>query len=277
LQLTDSESILKRVRQTYSELESYSDIGTVFLHGLGDRITEFKTYFVRPKKVRFEWQTRFTEPDKVPSFLKATGVSHGTVWSDGVDSYCSVFGQKSSEQNLAFAIAAGTGEASVSLTMLNLLLLPADLESGVHEYWTAKLNASGFTVPEEAAANRVENFVPWHEMSASNVVGSEDVDGCLCHHIVGTTDTENDTEAWIDKDTYLVRRLRIKSVSPADFAQQFLAMATEMTEKAGIPLDKLTGINTVLNSDICHQYNYRQVSMNQPLPDQLFNSDLADK
>src|ERR1019366_8874959 len=107
-------------------------------HGLGDRITEFKTYFVRPKKVRFEWQTRFTEPDKVPSFLKATGVSHGTVWSDGVDSYCSVFGQKSSEQNLAFAIAAGTGEASVSLTMLNLLLLPADLESGVHEYWTAK-------------------------------------------------------------------------------------------------------------------------------------------
>ena len=56
----DVDAILKSLSEKYLAIDSYSDVGTVETVNQPPsscgRQLEFKTYFVRPDKVRFEWR-----------------------------------------------------------------------------------------------------------------------------------------------------------------------------------------------------------------------------
>ena len=77
--MADPESILKDVRQKYLSFESYSDVGTVeIVPSVGEQSLEFKTYFVRPARFRFEWHdAHFVWKYACPLFASPTTMLGG--------------------------------------------------------------------------------------------------------------------------------------------------------------------------------------------------------
>src|ERR1700679_879053 len=107
----EPESILERVRKKYLELDSYCDEGTISTDGVirGEAYTnktEFKTYFARPDKVRFEWQRSKDNP-----FSKAD-VDKNVIWSNGSSTRDVFLGRQRKHKSLSMALAGATGVSS---------------------------------------------------------------------------------------------------------------------------------------------------------------------
>jgi len=112
----NAESVLKSVIEKYRSFASYADHGTV------DRVPSascesinFKTFFVRPNKVRFDWRDRHPH--------------NNTIWSNGKNSYSWFLGELEQEENLELAMAGATGVSSGSVLMIVQLLFPESVET----------------------------------------------------------------------------------------------------------------------------------------------------
>jgi len=248
------EAILARVKAKYLEFDSYSDEGVVITDRTCDEEPytnkmEFKTYFTRPDKVRFEWEesreNRFYNPD--------TGNS--AIWSNGIETRDVFLGRKRQHESLSMAMAAATG---VSKGAVNMILIPLlNLDSDLRWFWA--------------------------DMKDARVTEEEQVGGFHCHHIVGTTQHTNDVEAWIGQDDYMVRRLRRKLVITSEFREYAHKRGIEALRNFGLPQKQIDEVIQVHNAtrrpdteEHYEDYIYNKIRINQPLSDSLFNSGPDD-
>jgi hypothetical protein len=98
------ETTIERVKAKYLECDSYSDEGIVSTDradedGRYTNKTEFKTYFARPNKVRFEWEAsrenRFYNPE----------IGKNVIWSNGIKTNDIFLGRKREHESLSMAMA----------------------------------------------------------------------------------------------------------------------------------------------------------------------------
>ena len=115
--------------------------------GLGTP-TEFKTYFVSPNKIRFEWRSWH------PHQSKSVTPNLNVIVSDGIKSQ-SLFLGELRELSLSLAIGGATGVSSGAVHMILKLLMPD----------CVKLNKV------------------WFEFVTASIEGEEEISGALCHHI----------------------------------------------------------------------------------------------
>jgi len=115
----DADSILKSVAESYLAMRSYCDSGSVEIveGNPSDRKyrLEFKTYFVRPNKVRFEWH------DLLPD--------QKAIWTNGLNSYQNFLGRSELVDEFWVAIAMATGVSHLSVLKILKLLLPECIET----------------------------------------------------------------------------------------------------------------------------------------------------
>src|ERR1700736_5534956 len=71
----------------------------------------------------------------------------------------------------------------------------------------------------------------WFQMRNAKLVEDEDVNGFSCYHLVGSTLKTDDKEAWIDKDNFIVRRLKaITNMDAKEVEDQYTAMMAAIKE-----------------------------------------------
>lgn len=166
--------ILKRVAKTYEGCKSYSDTGvvkTVFVQATGNRTTMkfFQTAFVRPGRFRFEYVEQ--QNGRGDQYI---------VWRDGkrVETWWDVKPGVEKSESLRMALAGATGVSGRSAQTVPNLLLPTEVWGG---RFTDTL----------ADAKRVENA---------------DLGLTECFRVEGKLGDLPQTY-WIDKETFLVRRI----------------------------------------------------------------------
>jgi len=237
-----SESILKNVQESYLSFESYSDVGSVdIVPSFATTLIEFKTFFSRPSKVRFEWR------DWHPYFGKDRPPNENIIWSDGDNSYKCFSGDRTRTQNLSLAIGGATGVSSGAVHKILKLLMPSCIA----------LNSA------------------WYDMHEVRILQDESVHGFSCYHLLGTVKRVNDTEAWISRDDLLVRRIRATNeINAVDNEKQFARRLAELTE-LGIRNENLPK-PTFGVSQYYQEYNYREIKINSPLPEELFKFDFPE-
>jgi hypothetical protein len=105
-----------------------------------------------------------------------------------------------------------------------------------------------------------------------------------CLHIIGTNENSDDTEAWIEKDNFLVRRIKqtivITEAKCAEIRAEMLtdeniAALRDALTKAGLSADMIEQAVASQSSAFeprtyQHIYDYTSVSVNQPIGDSAF-------
>lgn len=169
----EPEAIIKEMKARYLTLESYSDSGTVKnIPPVGKASTEFKTYFERPSRVRFEWRSWH------PHFGKRLEPDDNVVFSDGSSHRCYFLGEDSDAESLEMILSAAFGVSSASSLAILKLLVPDCIT--VKNYW----------------ANMTDL-----EMDDSDQLQFP------CYHIKGSPSRGGLNEVWIKKDDLTVRRV----------------------------------------------------------------------
>jgi len=237
----NAESILKSVIEKYRSFSSYADVGTVeTLPSQTKSEIEFKTYFMRPNKVRFDWRDWH-------SLDKTTPADENAIWSNGKNSYAWFLGELEHEESLGLAMAGATGVSSCSVLMILQLLFPECVET---------------------------NSV-WFEMQNMQIE-SQELTGLHCYHLVGTETKPDDTEAWISKEDLIVRRLISKTEITAEEDRAFFEETVEMLKAEGRPKEywptKPTGARKYYD-----EFNYQEVKINEPIADAIFEFDPTKK
>jgi outer membrane lipoprotein-sorting protein len=179
--------ILERVARTYSECRSYRDSGvveTIFIRTDRKRTVKkpFSTAFVRPDRFRFEYsEDQCEEQDKY------------IIWQDGdeVLTWWDIRPGIEEPPSLGMAIAGATGVSSGSANTIPALLLPKEI--------------CGYAVVDLAGAKRIDDATCEKDE---------------CFRIEGDW-FGSPTTIWIDKATYLIRRI--------DSSHQFEDFRTEDT------------------------------------------------
>jgi outer membrane lipoprotein-sorting protein len=229
------EHILNKVIDTYASMESYSDVGTVDrVPPIGQTSLEFKTFFAKPNNMRFEWRSWH------PHFGKDEPANESVVWSNGDQSHMWFLG-KLRHYELVSAVAGAFGVSSMSVAMISNLFL----------------------------AERLEYRGEWTTMRDIKMLSDENIGNFCCYHLVGSTEEPDDKEAWVSKEDFVVRRLRtLTGITEAVNAQR-AAMLEQMRQPSmQIPIKKKCA-----GQQFYLEYNYTEVAVNQPLPDDLFNYD----
>lgn len=170
-------AVVNKMAARYAALSSYQDTGIVMntgdaLHGEGETVVRFKTYFTRPRFFRFDWvdYSSVTAEERL-----------NVIWSDGKRtfgyySWDNPAVEKYSTVGLGIASATGVSRGSAQ-TILSLLLK----------------SVGGFRVIE------VSN--PW-------VVGEERFEGENCYIVRGTHPLNFPIDFWISKRDFLIRKLK---------------------------------------------------------------------
>jgi hypothetical protein len=210
--------------------------------------TDFKTYFVRPDKVRSEWQTG-GEP------FNGQITETNVIWSSGSKTKDISFGRQREHKSLSMALASAHGVSSGAVSMILTLLLPEGLG----------LNPTGY----------------WGNMTDTRLLGEQEVSGFKCYHIVGSTLDKDDAEVLIDKEDFLVRSLRTRHVMTSEMRKSSHNTALEVAKTSGIPQGKLDLLERAYacaslagstSSPYYNKYKYSKVSINEALSDDLFTS-----
>jgi outer membrane lipoprotein-sorting protein len=171
-QLT-AEQILQRVASTYAKCRSYQDSGlveTIFIETdreWTEKIS-FKTAFVRPDRFRFEYaESKCEEQNKY------------IIWQDGdeVLTWWDISPGIKEPPSLGMAIAGATGVSYGSANTIPALFLPKEI--------------CGYAVVDLAGAKRIDDATCEKDE---------------CFRIEGDW-FGSPTTIWIDKATYLIRRI----------------------------------------------------------------------
>jgi outer membrane lipoprotein-sorting protein len=164
--------ILERMAQVYATCNSYRDAGvvkTVFIEASGRRTVEkpFKTAFVRPESLRFEYRDEGSDNHRY------------IVWSQGndVQTWWDVTPGIKRPVSLELALAGATGVSGGSAQTVPCLLLPDKV--------------GGLRLTDLAEAQRIED---------------DRIDRADCFRIQGK-EVDAPTVLWIDKTTHLLRRI----------------------------------------------------------------------
>lgn len=228
----NAESILQAVQEKYLSISSYSDFGTVDTVP-GHTPTEFRTYFVRPSKFRFEWR------EWHPYFGKKKSSNDAAIWSDGNECYEWFLG-KLERTDRASAVAGATGVSSASVLMILGVLYP----------------------------ELIDYNDPWLKMRDIEQLEDEKIRSHSCLHLMGTTTKRNDQEVWIGKTDYIVHRLRTR----AEITAEEIRLMAEECEQSGVN-NFSTADEQIVARNFCDEYNYHEITINQPLSDDLFAYD----
>ena len=204
--------ILERMAKTYAGCKSYRDsgVGRTALRGVDVNVVQekpFATAFVRPDKFRFEYTE--VRPEK--------RISHYIVWRQGDDvrTWWDIQPGVKKPESLGFALAGATGVSGGTAHTVPNLLLPAEVQ--------------GRSLKDLAEATRIED---------------ETLDKTECYRVKGKFGPFPVT-VWIDKATYLVRRIDSEKVFPTFTSQETITydptLDGEVSEKLlaiGLPDDK---------------------------------------
>lgn len=249
----NGQDLLKKVRDVYANFDSYTDVGTVESPDLPGPGLEFQTYFKRPLKFRFHWLSWH------PYFGKTKPANENTVWSNGQTFTSSYHGQIKHPKSLAMLVAGATGISQSSVNHILNILVPDAL----------KLSHN------------------WHEMTEVKSLSKETVHDAECFHIIGTIKNSEDCELWLEKETYIVRRLKETIVITEEMSAKMRAeqqskgrieMMTKALTKAGLSDENIAETIAHLKTDAFkpttyrHIYDYPKVTVNEPIDDALFNS-----
>lgn len=169
--------IITQTINAYAECKTYRDSGTVtslFVMDNGKNNTTerpFKTAFVRPGRFRFEFTNGQGDPQR-----------RYIIWSQGMDvrTWWDVKPGIEKPESLAMAISGANGVSGGSALTIPGLLMPNEVSSGIFAY--IKI-FRGLTLADEATLGTVECF--------------------RIEAMYG----QRPTTVWIDKKTYLVRRI----------------------------------------------------------------------
>jgi len=240
------DSILKSVEEKYLSFQSYSDEGTVetfYEHPFDcEQLLEFKTYFVRPEKMRFEW--RYWDQ----YFGKSKPPSENAIWTNGRNSFETFVGESEPVHKFSLALAGATGVSFGSVLMILKLLIPGCVTTNSM----------------------------WYQMHGASVLPGIDVDGSPCYHLLGSENNHNDTEAWIRKNDLIVLKLRSRNELTQEHAEKAFIETCEELKKNKVPEDKwLTKpMGTV---KYYHDYIYKQVNVDEPIRDEVFDTEPTRK
>lgn len=174
-----ADAIVSRMQSTYADCKSYRDEGevsSVYLKKDGQQTQRkpFKTWFVRPKLFRFEFQDQAG-----PGAGKWTRY---VVWADGqkIRTWWSVLARLKEFDSIESALAGPTGVSGGSAVNIpGLLMTEMQWGSGLRRLADAKL------------------------------LGTEKIGDAECYKIDAgaKTDASRRQTLWIDRKTFLIRRL----------------------------------------------------------------------
>ncbi len=250
-------NILERVAETYASFHSYSDTGTVDSVDSPGVPIEFQTDFKRPLYFRFNWLSWH------PKFGKTRPAKETTIWSDGKQFITSFHGEFEAAERFSLLVAGATGISKGAVHIILNVLSPESL--GLYS--------------------------PWHEMSDVVRLDDQTLDfpeqsGSVrdCYHIRGTSRAVDDTDVWVEKDTFIVRRVKETSVITEQQCEEMRAFAQRQDQvemmvralkKEGIAeeviAETIAGLATVFKPRTHFtEYNYKSVRVNQALEDIVF-------
>ncbi|CAN5576227.1 hypothetical protein BH11CYA1_BH11CYA1_21060 [soil metagenome] len=242
----NGQTILAKVIETYSSFETYSDIGTVESPDSSGISLEFQSDFRRPFCFRFHWLS-------LPSQLgKKMTAQETTIWSDGEHFTSRFQGELAETESFSLLVAGATGISKGSVHVILNLLIP---------------NAIGL-------------YHPWPEMT--DVKRLDDQDNC--YQIIGTSRGVDDTRVWIEKETYVVRRLKESNVVTEQKCEEMRAysqqpeqveMMVNALKKQGISEDMIAatinGLDTMFKpTTYVSDYRYNSVTVNHSLAKSVF-------
>lgn len=186
--------------------------------------------------VRFEWLSWH------PHFGKEEPPMECALWSNGESTHSWFLNQERTAENLLMAIGAVTGVSNGSVHLILMLLLP--------EYAPKK-------------------FI-WSEMKDIRLLKEEVIHKCPCYHLLGSTRKPEDTEAWISKDEFMVRRLRKHTEHTEEERKALFDRVAKAVEKAGRPIDEALSAIKGGSDKYSTEYSYVEVDTNIALDDELF-------
>jgi hypothetical protein len=170
--------IIKQMAERYATASTYQDTGvveTVVEGALPRRSSDvsFKTYFTRPRKLRFEWAE--ISPTSLPG--------RSVIWSDGVKAHAYHNydpGKVETEEDLSMAVAGATGVSLGSAYTVPELLLKG---------------TGGFSLTE---------------LARLTLKGQERFEGEECYVLEGYHPSGEAWQLWVGKTGFLLRKLRTR-------------------------------------------------------------------
>ena len=180
--VTTPEQLARKMAEQYSSISSYQDYGVVeTIEKSGRRRTNlsFKTYFTRPRLLRFQWVDH--------TALSAPGRS--IVWYDGRQAYgyhAYEPDKVEKEESLSMAVAGATG-----ISLGSAHTVPALLTTEI----------GGFTL---------------RDLEKLTLSGQERFEGEDCYILKGNHPNGDTYELWVSKSDYLLRKLREPSTDGFD-------------------------------------------------------------
>lgn len=230
----NAESLLERMAEKYASCRTYADSGVAqFNSPVGEKERlEFRTLFIRPGYLSFEWQ------DYGPRRGKSTDFS--VLWSeDGIHRVKYIWGVEEID-SLSLAIAGATGCSSAAASVVTSLLLVELQESSKHLLTLSDLEIKG-----------------------------EDVlDGICCFVLNGSLLKRSDTTLLIAKDDFSIRRcVEDRSLTADESKLQHDALLADgenmaRLREAGIELPV-----EMKHSDtrLLLEYDFKTVSFDEPV------------
>jgi hypothetical protein len=241
-EIVKGQNILERVVETYASFHSYSDTGTVDSVDSPGVPIEFQTDFKRPLYFRFNWLSWH------PKFGKTRPAKETTIWSDGKQFITSFHGEFEAAERFSLLVAGATGISKGAVHIILNILSPESLglDSPWHEMIDVRrLDDQALDLPAGSSSN-----------------GS--VRDCYC--IRGTSRAADDTDVWVEKDTFIVRRIKETSVITEQQCEEMRAFAQRPDQA-----ETIAGLATIFQPRThFSEYNYKSVRVNQVLEDSVF-------
>jgi hypothetical protein len=249
----NGQELLEKVRGVYASFDSYTDVGVVESPDLPGPGLEFETHFKRPLNFRFHWLSWH------PYFGKTKPASENTVWSNGQTFTSSYHGDIKHPKSLAMLVAGATGISRSSVHNILNILVPGAL----------KLSHN------------------WHEMAQVKSLPDELVHNKECFHIIGNIKNTEDCELWLEKETFIVRRIKETLIITEEMSAKMreeqrsedrLKMMRTTAKKAGLSDEIIEETIAHLKTESFkpmtyrHIYDYTKVSVNEPIEEGVFNT-----
>jgi hypothetical protein len=245
-----AQEILNKMLEVYANLDCYSDNGTVESPGLCGPGLEFQTHFKRPLKYRFRWISRHP-------YLGTTKPADEDIITSNGTTFTSNHGNKIEDsESFSMMLAGAAGISRGAAIAIVNILSPVALE--LFNYWFRLVNTR--RLPDENM----------HDFE--------------CFHIIGTSKVIDDVEVWIEKNSFIVRRIKETTVIDEAKSNQLnskvqspenIKTLRHALQNAGVTKKMIeTVIDALPNSfqqkTYQHVYDYPKVNLNQPINDIIF-------
>lgn len=176
--------ILQKVENKYSKVKTYKDKGTVKSY-LGN--IEFDTYFSKPSSFLFKWNMKLLPSHN--SNIKQIISTHSALQSYNNETYTYLNYKGILKKRVKKY--SDVKDAIYSVTGIS---------------WSSALNIPSYFFPDLEVWKITDIDIP-------KIIGVQNVGNKECYQIVGKWyDKNSEIELWVEKDTYIIRKLvKVKS------------------------------------------------------------------